>query len=173
MPRRSRAFALFGLAQLALLAGCGETPCRAGAACGDAGARSAASHPRDGSVRLAQADTACAMQSVRGKRRPTRKVDVIFVVDNSGSMSEEIASIRENINQNFATIITQSGVDFRVVMLSLYGTEATSICVEPPLAGASCAEGLTASTSEVFFHYNAEIGSNDAFCKILDTFDRA
>src|SRR5262245_56609399 len=140
MSPRLRAFALIGAAALlASVAGCGEPPCSSGAACADAGARLGAARARDGGVRLAQAGTACAMQSVRGMRRPTRKIDVIFVIDNSGSMSEEIASIRENINQNFASIVAQSGVDFRVVMLSLYGTESTSVCVEPPLSGASCA----------------------------------
>lgn len=111
------------------------------------------------------------MQSVRAERGPAKQVDIIFVIDNSGSMTEEIAAVRGNINKNFAAIIQQSGVDFRVILLSLYGSTGTNICIEPPLAGASCGAGLAATNSDVFFHYNVAIDSTDSFCQILATFD--
>lgn len=58
-------------------------------------------------------------------------VDIIIAIDNSGSMSEEAAEVRANIN-TFAEIIAASGLDYRVVLIS---TPAGSrgVCVPPPL----------------------------------------
>ncbi len=118
-------------------------------------------------------DAACAVQSARATRASVHPLDVVFVIDNSGSMEEEIASVRRNINENFAALIQQSGADYRVIVLSRFGSEGTAVCIEPPLSGADCGAGLHASDSPVFFHYNVEIGSNDAFCRILATLDHA
>ena len=75
------------------------------------------------------------MQTTRAERGAVKEVDIIFVVDNSGSMTDEIDAIRRNINDNFAAIIEASGVDYRVILLSQYGREGTNVCIEPPLAG--------------------------------------
>lgn len=122
--------------------------------------------------RVVEGDAVCAMQSIRATRGQPKPVDVVFVVDNSGSMSEEIAAIRENINRDFAEIVAQSGVDYRVVMISRFGLDGTGLCIAPPLSGAPCASGLAAAQSAVFHHYDQEIGSEDAFCQLLATFDR-
>jgi hypothetical protein len=108
---------------------------------------------------VVEGDAVCAMQSIRATRGKPKPVDVVFVIDNSGSMSEEIAAVRENINRDFADIIDKSGVDYRVIMLSRYENDespgATGICIAPPLAGGPCSTG-----------------SEDAFCQLLATFDR-
>jgi hypothetical protein len=67
-------------------------------------------------------------------------VDIIIAIDNSGSMSEEAAEVRTNINL-FAEIIAASGLDYRVVLIS---TPAGSrgVCVPPPLG-----TGMPACTS--------------------------
>jgi hypothetical protein len=155
--------------------------CSSASKCGEAG-KTCDKTPRDAGVgvipianvapHVVDVDAACAVQSVEAQRGPRRPVDVIFVIDNSGSMSDEISAVRHNINTDFAAIIADSGVDYRVIMLSLYGRGETAVCVEPPLAGADCAKGFEATNGERFFHYNQEIGSNDALCQILDTFDR-
>lgn len=161
---------LLGVAFAALCASCTPEP-----SCADAGGCSDAGPPAlpipAPSRAPVEADAACAMQSARAERGPAKQVDIVFVIDNSSSMSEEIAAIRTNINQNFATLIRQSGVDFRVVLLSLYGTGGTSICIDPPLAGAPCSDGLYSTNSDVFFHYNLEVASGDALCLLLYAFD--
>lgn len=117
--------------------------------------------------------------SVTTVRRP---VDIIFVIDNSGSMQEEIAAVQQRINEDFAGIIEDSGLDYRVIMVSRYGdvdqpfgsSGGTSypICIGPPLGGNAC----TNPNSEVpdptprFFHYSAAVGSNDALCLLIDGF---
>ena len=127
---------------------------------------------RDGGPRVVGAEQACAMQSTRATPGLDKQVDIVFVIDNSGSMAEEIAAVRSNINVNFAQLIQESGVDFRVVLLSQFGSEGTGVCVDPPLAGAPCSAGLAASTSDVFFHYDMPIDSFDPLCRLLQAFDQ-
>src|SRR6185369_13438896 len=43
-------------------------------------------------------------------------VDIIFVIDNSGSMSDEIQAVQDNINKNFAQIIAASNIDYHIIM---------------------------------------------------------
>jgi hypothetical protein len=184
VPRISSALGL-ACALWLTLASCGPQRCEEGAACREADAPSA----RDGAVSLAdarddagraatrtprvvQVDKACAVQSVRAKRG-LRPVDAIFVIDNSGSMSEEIAAVRDSINDDFATIIDERGVDLRIILITRFGSAGTDVCIEPPLGGAPCSSGIEASSSARFFHYDQEIGSYDALCHLLATFDQA
>lgn len=127
--------------------------------------------PDSGGPQLTEAQAACAMQSIEAEPGNRRPVDIIFVVDNSGSMSEEIAAIRRNIDHDFAAIIDESDVDYRVIMLSLFGQDSTTVCIDPPLAGADCSQGLSKTNGKRYFHFNQEIGSNDALCQILDALD--
>lgn len=68
-------------------------------------------------------------------------VDIIVVIDNSGSMSEEAAEVQRNIN-NFAAIIAASGLDYRVVLIST-PTGTRGVCVPAPLGSgpAACTSG--------------------------------
>jgi len=62
--------------------------------------------------------------------------DIIWVVDQSGSMNQETAYVQAKIN-DFVSLINASNIDYRVVMLATpSGTNA--ICVPGPLGGASC-----------------------------------
>jgi len=122
-------------------------------------------------------DSACATQSAEATL--TKKpVDIIVVIDNSGSMTEEIVGVQKNINQNFATIIENSGLDYRVIMVTRHGsaTSGQSVCVEAPLSGIATG-GCTpppaqpANNPPKFYHYSVEIGSHDSWCKVLSTFN--
>jgi hypothetical protein len=120
-------------------------------------------------------DAACAQVSADGTlvKKP---VDIIIVIDNSGSMTDEIVKVEENINTNFATIIGASGLDYRVIMLSKHGTATAdeSICVKAPLSGTTCSPVPAAPVNTAnFFHYSTEIGSLDSFAKILNTYNVA
>jgi hypothetical protein len=157
---------------MTLSVACTESPCD-GAGCPNSAIQPQAAPSMMAERPIVDPGAACALQSARAQRGPAKQVDIIFVVDNSGSMSEEIAAIRTNINQNFASLVRGSGVDFRVILLSLFGAGGTSICVDPPLAGGDCAAGLYATNSDVFFHYNVEVSSLDSLCLLLYTFDHA
>jgi hypothetical protein len=123
-------------------------------------------------------DSPCATVSARAtlSKQP---VDVILVLDNSGSMADELDAVERNINREFADILAQSGVDYRVILLSRHrrevrapsGESSTSICVSSPLSGLASCPGPTPVNSERFFQYSIKIESEDSFDRILDSYD--
>jgi hypothetical protein len=74
--------------------------------------------------------------------------DVILVVDNSGSMKDELTAVENNINDNFAAILGESGV----------GGTAACPAPEPVFA-------------DRFFQYSIKIESDDSFDRILEVTD--
>lgn len=119
----------------------------------------------------------------------TRPIDIIVSIDNSFSMQSEIVSIQQRINNDFAEILEDSGIDYRVIMVSRYGnvhtmyynggsayTSAYSICVGSPLSTLSCPTSTLSSTPAVahnspkFFHHSTDIGSHDMWCKLTGSF---
>lgn len=120
------------------------------------------------------ADEACGLTRYTASL-DEKPVDIIFVIDNSGSMGDEIQSVQDNVNTNFADIIRASGINFRVIMLSSHGNVGSeSICVASPLSGTNCMPIPNAPVNTAdYFHYDEEIGSHDSFERILDTYNRA
>jgi hypothetical protein len=110
-------------------------------------------------------------------------VDIIVLLDNSGSMADEAAAVEANINVNFASVLTSSQVDYRVIMLTRHRTEPrdpgnedreeanTSVCVQVPLSGlGSCDSAEEPVFSERFRQYSTKIESDDSFDIALDTY---
>jgi len=110
-----------------------------------------------------------------------RPVDIIFVIDNSGSMAGEIEEVEEQINANFATIINNANppIDYRVVMVSDFGSYTNrDICIAAPLGGipdndmdghCDSIPSQPVNTAN-FFHHSASVGSHDALCKLLTNY---
>ena len=107
-------------------------------------------------------DAACVAEALEAERMP---VDIVFVVDTSGSMSDEIAQVQANINA-FSAAIAQSGLDYRVVMIGQKGTTGITVCVPPPLGGPNCS-----NEPPTFYHVNQVVASTDALSLILSTFN--
>jgi hypothetical protein len=107
-------------------------------------------------------------------------VDIVFVIDNSSSMSEEITEVQARINSDFAGIIEASGLDYSVLMISRYGDVTASvgqsdfpICVGPPLGATDCATAATAplaNNAPIFHHYSSDVGSLEPWCDVIDGF---
>ncbi len=106
-------------------------------------------------------------------------VDIILVLDNSGSMKEEMAAAEQNINVNFANILNDAGVDYRVILLSRHRVEdrsdsesaSTSICVSQPLSGLAACPAAKPVFSERFYQYGEKVESHDALDWVIDAFD--
>ncbi len=119
------------------------------------------------------ADLACGVQTSEAHLAVMRSVDVIFIIDNSGSMENEIQGVQDNINDNFARIIEESGADYHVIMLSSHGDAAAEhICIRAPLSTTSCNPiPAEPQNGPRFFHYDFDIQSWDSLCRVLETFD--
>lgn len=115
----------------------------------------------------------CAEVSAEATTR-VRPMDIILIVDNSGSMTNEIESIQSNINVNFANIIENAGVDYRVILLARHGEAILdqSICIGPPLSSSSCspAPKTPGLNPGKFYQYNTEVSSLDSLCVAIDGF---
>lgn len=119
-------------------------------------------------------DTAC-VATVAHATLTKRPVDIVFVIDNSSSMANEIISVQNNINQSFASIIGESGIDYRVIMISAHGAAEVddSICIGAPLSTATCSPvpEVPGNNPPIFYHYSHEIRSNDALCVLLGSYN--
>ncbi len=115
---------------------------------------------------LAEANDQCALtegfNSATAVRPP---VDIVWWVDNSGSMVEENRYVSMNLN-TFASIMQASGIDYRVIMIARRGTSTLQVCVPPPLGGPSCADGPR------FRHVDQQVESTDGLRLVLSTYPR-
>ncbi len=111
----------------------------------------------------------------------TEPIDIIIVLDNSGSMAEEMEAAEANINVNFAGILDGAAIDYRVILLSRHRYEdrtaseeaSTSICVSKPLSGLDSCPAPLPIFSERFYQYSQKIESFDALNWVLDGYTTA
>jgi hypothetical protein len=92
--------------------------------------------------------------------------DIVFIVDNSGSMGDEASQVRSHINVNFHTFL--GAFDHRVIMLTQHSNASTAVCVHPPLSAGNC-NGPPVDVPGQFYHYDIQVDSHDALCIMLDT----
>jgi len=78
------------------------------------------------------ADAAACTSESSEASSVVRPVDIIWVIDNSGSMKEEEARVQSNMNA-FAASIANSGVDYHVIVIA----DTSHINVPPPLGGSA------------------------------------
>jgi hypothetical protein len=116
-------------------------------------------------------DAACAAvnQQAETMKQPA---DIIWVLDNSGSMATEAAAVQSNMNI-FAQQIIASGIDVRVVVLSaeqliIFGIPVgIGICIAPPLGSGQCPAD---SLPPKYLHVPAAVGSHDALNLLIDRY---
>ncbi len=92
--------------------------------------------------------------------------DIIFVVDNSGSMGFEAGQIQAEMN-GFSTQIIDSGIDVHVVLISSYPDNGNGICIDPPLGNGGCPNADTFPPT--FTHVDERVASHDAWEVLLQT----
>lgn len=92
-------------------------------------------------------------------------VDVIFIIDSSGSMNEETAQVQQNIN-TFASNIVKEKLDLQVHMITPRGTPLGNdgICVPQPLGKGNCQDN-----PPLFQQWDQRVGSTNG----LELFLRA
>jgi hypothetical protein len=93
----------------------------------------------------------------------TMPSDIIWVVDQSGSMDQETSYVQAQIN-NFATLIGASGIDYRVTMIAISDSGSNTICVPSPLSNGSCGNNTN------FRLVNQRIGSHDGPSRFISRY---
>jgi hypothetical protein len=114
----------------------------------------------------AGADATCAAVEQAAEALPTSAADIIWVVDNSGSMSFETSFVQNNLNV-FSRLITRGGVDSRVVLISAGSTSRYGVCIRPPLGSGDCPDD---TNYPHLFHVLETVGSYNALDKIMSTY---
>lgn len=89
-------------------------------------------------------------------------VDIIWFVDNSGSMSQEEELVEDKINA-FARFITRSRIDYRVIMIT-----ANDLCVPAPLSGGGCPD----TNSERYRHIRQRVESTNGLELVHSTYSQ-
>ena len=98
----------------------------------------------------------CAATSVEASEA-IAPVDIVWVIDNSGSMSEEASLVQANIN-DFAATISGAGLDVHVVLITAPGF----VNVPPPLG----------TDPSQFLRVDEDVQSSNSFEKLLSTYPR-
>lgn len=127
-------------------------------------------------------DDKCAAISETAKNQ-LQPADVVWAIDNSGSMSEEMQFVREHMNA-FSQQISMSGIDVRIIMLSDVlnadmmmsggggggrGRGRNGICIGAPLGSGMCPDDSKAPN---YLHVPQSVGSHDALDVIVSTYSQ-
>jgi hypothetical protein len=98
----------------------------------------------------------CAETFLVGTDTVARPLDVIWAVDSSLSMSEEMATVEAEINA-FAATLAGSTSPTQLHLVADRGMASHQICVAPPLGGAGCANNPAAG----FWQYDTNFQVNN------------
>jgi hypothetical protein len=110
----------------------------------------------------------CAVVNARAEAA-LRPVDILWVIDSSPSMDDEIAIIQAELNA-FTMRLGASGLNAKVALvgadrdLATPGRDYFGICIPPPLSGAP---GCPDTDSEQYLHVRAPVHSSDALDVLL------
>lgn len=110
------------------------------------------------------AGDACATTSAKAAEPTVLPADIIWAVDQSGSMNQETAYVQNKIN-DFAKAIGATNIDYRVVMIASTSS-GNAICVPAPLSNGSCGNGPR------FRLVNQSVDSNDALNLIISQYPK-
>lgn len=104
-------------------------------------------------------------------------VDVIFALDNSGSMAEECGEF-ERALPGFAARLSSAGVDYRIILVSRHRQDerdssdqaSTSVCVAAPLSGLASCPSERPVLGERFFQHSIKLDASDSLERLLEAF---
>lgn len=96
-------------------------------------------------------------------------VDILWAIDSSGSMSDEIELIQERMN-GFVEFMETTGIDYRVLLLAgLHETaQSFNVCLPPPLSSVnSCPD----EDGPRYRHIGTHVDSFNSLQQFVDHFD--
>lgn len=104
-------------------------------------------------------------------------IDVIFAIDNSGSMAEECESFEQAL-PGFVERLSGAGVDYRIILVSRHRRDdrassseaSTSVCVAAPVSGLAACPSESPALAARFFHHSIKLDAADSFQRLLESF---
>ncbi|MDJ0765080.1 MAG: hypothetical protein QNJ97_19010 [Myxococcota bacterium] len=104
-------------------------------------------------------------------------LDIVFTIDNTPSMLDEINEVRENMN-HFSNEIIQSGLDVRIILISCLPGECDNdkfhgICIDPPLGdeGGCPEDGPYSDTNlPTYLHVSERVPSVKGLERTIETY---
>jgi hypothetical protein len=93
--------------------------------------------------------------------------DIVFALDDSGSMTEEAGFVQTHMN-TFSSGIINANIDAHVVVLSNNQGEPNGVCIGAPLGSGSCPND---DNPPGFLHVDQDVQSNNALSLLLSRFD--
>lgn len=99
-------------------------------------------------------------------------VDVLLVIDTSNSMAAAIDAVESSINADFAQIMGNSGLDYRVIVAGDYPPGGQlDICISMPLSGTDCnPPPPVPAITDRYFHYDMATGSGAFLANVVAWF---
>lgn len=105
-------------------------------------------------------------------------LDLILIIDNSGSMVTTAAEL-ESAVPAFAARLDELAVDYRLILLSGHRAAErgasqdndASLCIGAPLSGVTTCPSAAPAAAARFFPYAIPIGANNSFNQVLAGFD--
>lgn len=103
-------------------------------------------------------------------------LDIIFAVDNSGSMAEE-CTVFEQALPRFVERLASAGVDHSIILVSRHRRDArgsseeadTSVCIEAPVSGLEACPSDRPAPSARFFQHSIKLDASDSFERLLES----
>lgn len=120
-------------------------------------------------------DAACTSVSQKAEKRLGGKADIIWVLDNSGSMLTESGGVQQNMNF-FSGFITSTGIDVHVVAVTsgpplLNLIPPYGICVAPPLgSGKPCPDDSNPPLYTRVTPNGGQVDSHNALDQLMTTY---
>lgn len=110
---------------------------------------------------------------VSEKAQNTREpADVVFAIDNTPSMHNEIEELRANMNR-FSEAVAAEGLDLRIVLVSCLTAECTqhadwfTICIDAPVGSGGCPDSDTNLPG--YLHVDSRVESTKALLSVSET----
>jgi hypothetical protein len=88
--------------------------------------------------------------------------DIVFAIDSSRSMNEEIVFV-QTFMQEFSAQIAAAGIDARVILLG----DPSAICIGAPLGSGQCPDD---SNPPSYIHVDQGVDSNDGLNVLIDSY---
>ena len=120
-------------------------------------------------------DIAACVETTASAGQSSAPADIIWIIDSSESMDNEIDIVRENIN-TFASIIGDSGIDYRVTMIAadrringgFFGRSYHGVCVPPPLSAEDRCPDV--DNPDTYLHVREGVYSTDSLEVLIDNY---